>query len=58
MSGEGPTYLRFTPVQRLQHLVLIVSFTVLALTGLPQKYASAAVGAPAPGAAGRTRRPH
>ncbi len=44
MSGEGPTYLRFTPVQRLQHLVLIVSFTVLALTGLPQKYASAAVG--------------
>lgn len=40
MSSEGPTYLRFTPVQRLQHLVLIVSFTVLALTGLPQKYAS------------------
>lgn len=44
MSAEGRTYLRFTPVQRLQHLALIVSFTVLALTGLPQKYASAGVG--------------
>jgi cytochrome b subunit of formate dehydrogenase len=44
VSGEGPTYLRFTPVQRLQHLALIVSFTVLALTGLPQKYAWAGVG--------------
>ena len=44
MSEEGRTYLRFTPVQRLQHLVLIVSFTVLALTGLPQKYAAAWVG--------------
>ncbi len=31
-------YVRFSLVQRLEHAVLMVSFTVLALTGLPQKY--------------------
>lgn len=41
---SGPAYLRFTTMQRLQHLVLLVSFTVLALTGLPQRYASSAIG--------------
>ena len=35
-------YQRFTPAQRMEHLVLLVSFTVLALTGLPQKYAEQA----------------
>jgi len=44
VSAEGRTYLRFTPVQRLEHLALIVSFTLLALTGLPQKYSSSGVG--------------
>ncbi len=34
-------YTRFSVLQRLQHLVLIVSFTVLAVTGLPQKFAGA-----------------
>ena len=44
MSTRGPAFVRFTPVQRLEHLALLVSFTVLALTGLPQRYASSAVG--------------
>ncbi len=35
-------YQRFTAAQRFEHLVLLLSFTVLALTGLPQKYADQA----------------
>ncbi len=35
-------YQRFTPAQRFEHLVLLLSFSVLALTGLPQKYADQA----------------
>lgn len=31
-------YLRFSLSQRIQHLILVISFTLLALTGLPQKY--------------------
>lgn len=38
------TYVRFTPGQRIQHAVLIVSFTALAVTGLPQKYAATRIG--------------
>lgn len=34
----GKTVVRFTLAQRIEHLVLIVSFNVLAFTGLPQKY--------------------
>lgn len=34
-------YTRFSLVQRIEHALLILSFTVLALTGLPQKYAGA-----------------
>jgi formate dehydrogenase gamma subunit len=33
-------YTRFSPAQRFEHIVLIVTFSGLALTGLPQKYAS------------------
>lgn len=33
-------YKRFTPVQRMEHLILLVSFAGLAITGLPQKYAA------------------
>jgi cytochrome b subunit of formate dehydrogenase len=35
---EQKQYKRFPIAQRLEHLVLIVSFTGLALTGLPQKF--------------------
>lgn len=31
-------YLRFDKSQRLEHLILLISFTILAITGLPQKY--------------------
>ncbi len=37
-------YPRFSRGQRLQHGTLMISFTVLALTGLPQIYASSRVG--------------
>ncbi len=35
------TYIRFSAGQRIEHALLIISFTLLALTGLPQKYAGA-----------------
>ncbi len=41
---EEKTYPRFSRGQRLQHAVLIVSFTVLAATGLSQRYASTKAG--------------
>jgi cytochrome b subunit of formate dehydrogenase len=37
-------YPRFTRAQRIEHVVAIASFTVLALTGLPQKYAATGIG--------------
>lgn len=42
MSSEKQ-YLRFDIFQRIEHAVLLVSFTTLGLTGLPQKYASAGI---------------
>lgn len=33
------TYVRFSPAQRFEHMVLLVTFTGLALTGLPQTFA-------------------
>ena len=36
---EHKTFLRFDLLQRIEHIVLLVSFTILALTGLPQKFA-------------------
>jgi len=39
MRGRsGPTVERFSLTQRIEHFVLLLSFTILALTGLPQKY--------------------
>jgi cytochrome b subunit of formate dehydrogenase len=35
-------YPRFSPVQRFEHMVLLVTFSGLALTGLPQRYADQA----------------
>jgi formate dehydrogenase gamma subunit len=39
---DARTYRRFTLTQRIEHLVVLTSFTVLAVTGLPQKFAGAA----------------
>ena len=32
-------YPRFRTMARIEHAILMVSFTILAITGLPQKYA-------------------
>lgn len=37
-SKASRNYVRFTSAQRIQHLLMILSFTSLALTGLAQKY--------------------
>jgi len=37
-SSETKTYVRFDTVQRLQHIIFLISFTVLGFTGLPQKF--------------------
>jgi formate dehydrogenase gamma subunit len=37
---EHASYLRFNPWQRLEHITLLVSFTILAITGMPQKFSS------------------
>jgi cytochrome b subunit of formate dehydrogenase len=34
------TYVRFSLAQRVEHVTMLLSFTTLGLTGLPQKYAS------------------
>ncbi|HEX9029359.1 MAG TPA: cytochrome b/b6 domain-containing protein [Anaerolineales bacterium] len=36
-------YLRFRVIERIEHWILFLSFTTLAVTGLPQKYASAGI---------------
>jgi cytochrome b subunit of formate dehydrogenase len=38
LFAPRPTYDRFTRSDRAQHAVMVVSFLVLAVTGLPQKY--------------------
>ena len=40
---ESKTYTRFDLLQRIQHMVLLISFTILALTGLPQMFALAPI---------------
>ncbi len=42
MSKENRTYLRFPLARRIEHLVMLLSFTTLGLTGLPQKFPDAA----------------
>lgn len=38
-QADAREYRRFNSIQRAQHILLILSFTILALTGLPQKFA-------------------
>jgi cytochrome b subunit of formate dehydrogenase len=38
-AGKPRRYKRFALPQRVEHIIQLVSFTVLAVTGLPQKYA-------------------
>jgi cytochrome b subunit of formate dehydrogenase len=43
MSTSEKRYNRFNLPQRIEHFVLIISFSLLGLTGIPQKYASAGI---------------
>ncbi|MBI3361511.1 MAG: hypothetical protein HY023_10415 [Chloroflexi bacterium] len=36
-------YVRFTLTERIEHAILLISFTMLAATGLPQKFADASI---------------
>lgn len=38
-SQPRQTFERFTLAQRIEHMVMLTSFTILGITGLPQKYA-------------------
>ncbi len=40
MNERQRTWVRFSMSDRVQHLALVITFTVLALTGVPQKYSS------------------
>lgn len=37
----GPAYVRFSLSQRIEHLILLISFTILGITGLVQKFSQA-----------------
>ena len=37
-TSSNKTYTRFDLLQRIEHLVFLISFSVLAVTGLPQKF--------------------
>ena len=37
-ASTAKTYVRFDIIQRLQHIVFLISFSVLGFTGLPQKF--------------------
>lgn len=37
-ASETRTYTRFDLLQRIQHIIFLISFSLLGLTGLPQKY--------------------
>ncbi len=43
MNQKKDLITRFSVIQRIEHWVLVVSFTTLALTGLPQKYPLAGI---------------
>ena len=43
MREERRTFARFSRIQRLEHAVMFTSFIILAATGLPQKFSSAAI---------------
>ena len=43
MSNKPNSYQRFPLWRRVEHLVMLLSFTTLAITGLPQKYPEAGV---------------
>ena len=43
MSEKSQTFVRFDVLRRIEHVLLIISFSTLALTGLPQKFPTAGI---------------
>ena len=43
MSAKTNSYERFPLARRIEHLTMLLSFTILGLTGLPQKFPTAAL---------------
>jgi cytochrome b subunit of formate dehydrogenase len=43
MNKVTQTYLRFPLARRIEHWVMMLSFTLLGLTGIPQKYAASSI---------------
>jgi formate dehydrogenase subunit gamma len=43
-NGRQAKYVRFSIIQRLEHVIFLLSFSLLAFTGLPQKYADSTLG--------------
>jgi len=43
MSNTTRSYLRFPLERRVEHVIMLLSFTILGLTGLPQKFSTAPV---------------
>ncbi|MCA9932587.1 MAG: cytochrome b/b6 domain-containing protein [Anaerolineales bacterium] len=43
MSKDAKQYPRFRVMARIEHIILLTSFTVLSITGLPQKYVDAPI---------------
>ena len=44
MSEKQTQYPRFRTGARIEHIILLVSFSILALTGLPQRYSGSGIG--------------
>lgn len=42
-TEHGRGYLRFVRSQRIEHIILLVSFSILAITGLPQRFSTAPI---------------
>ena len=42
--NETKTFTRFNLAQRIEHVILILSFSLLCLTGLPQEFCRAGLG--------------
>ena len=45
MATEQKLFKRFTWIQRMEHMLMLLTFTGLAVTGLPQRYSDTALGA-------------
>jgi formate dehydrogenase gamma subunit len=42
-ENKGQVFIRFSVARRIEHILLLVTFTLLAITGLPQKFPEAGI---------------